>query len=187
MRLSVIGIGNSWASDDGVGPKAIALLEASWTAGNLGPVRQRAIAGHQETEDGQKTGAQVAFIKARQADIGLLDVLASSDDVILIDAVSSGAAPGTIHRQAWRPNLLTSRGVERASSHGLGVKELLELAGVLDKLPRRIQLWGVEAGSTEPGDRLSPLVEATLPKLVEHLSQAIDAAVCAVQPAPDSV
>jgi hydrogenase maturation protease len=156
MRLTVIGIGNPWASDDGVGPKAIEQLEAA------------CIAGYPDST------TQVAFITARHADIGLLDVLASSERVILVDALFSGAPPGTIYCEEWQPDLLNSRGIERASSHGMGVKELLELAAALGKLPGQVQLWGIEVESTEPGNVLSPKIGSALPVLIEQLGRAVE-------------
>ena len=149
VRVCVIGVGNEWASDDGVGPEVVRRL--------------RALA------KGEDEALPVEFVIIPQADPGLLDVLDRCDVAILVDAVSSGAPPGTIHRREWRPGVTAARGVERASSHGLGLGELLELAATLGRLPRRVWLWGVEVASTEPGQGLSQPVAAQVPALAQRL------------------
>ncbi len=149
MRICVIGLGNDWASDDGVGPEVVRRL------------RTRA----------QKPGQAlpIEFIILPQADPSLLDVFDRCDIAILVDAVVSGASPGTVYCEEWQPGALASRGIERTSSHGLGVRELLDLAAALDRLPRRVLLWGIEVVSTEPGRELSDPVAAQVPALVERL------------------
>jgi hypothetical protein len=53
--------------------------------------------------------------------------------------------------ETWESGMLAARGVQRASSHGFGVRELLEMAEVMGKLPARVELWGIEIASTEAG------------------------------------
>ncbi len=112
---------------------------------------------------------EVGFVIMAQPDLSLLDLLADSEHVIIVDAVMSGAAPGTLHRQVWEAGTLGDRGVERASSHGFGVRELLAMARALGKLPPRVELWGVEAASTAPGQGLSPQVAQAVDHVVEEL------------------
>jgi hydrogenase maturation protease len=46
------------------------------------------------------------------------------------------------------------------------VRELLEMAAVLGKLPARVQLVGIEIASTAPGRGLSPEVERAVERAV---------------------
>jgi len=86
--------------------------------------------------------------------------------LILVDARVSERPPGTLHHEKWQSGALAPRGVERASSHGFGVRELLEMAAVLGKLPARVQLVGIEIASTAPGRGLSPEVERAVERAV---------------------
>ena len=153
MRLCVVGIGNRWASDDGVGPEVVHRLQAE-----------------------VPPDCPVTFATLPQADPALLELMGRCDRLILVDAVVSGAPPGTVHRERWRSGLLGERGVERASSHGLGLREVLELAATLGRLPVQVELWGVEIVSTAPGEGLSPAVAAALPAIVAQLRQELEEA-----------
>ena len=66
--------------------------------------------------------------------IDLIDMWADEPQTTVIDAVSSGAEPGTIHRvdagQARLPAELF-----RGSTHALGVAEAVELARALGRPP----------------------------------------------------
>jgi hydrogenase maturation protease len=152
MATLVVGIGNPWASDDGVGQEVVRRLEA--------------LAEAQSRDGGQ---APATFSTTAQPDVALLDALENCDTAIIVDAVSSGAGPGTVHRRLWEPGTLDGRGVERTSSHGFGVRELLDLALALDQLPERVILWGIETGSREPGQGLSAEVAAVVPAVVKEL------------------
>lgn len=150
MRILVAGIGNPWASDDGVGAEVIHHLR------NRLPIAP---------EVGDATLEALAL---DEPSFSLLDVVDGCDHLIIVDAVASGAAPGTVHRLEWQPGVALDRGVERVSSHGLGIREVLELGAALGRLPGRVDLWGIEAGSTAPGSRLSPAVAAAVPVIVER-------------------
>ena len=156
MTLLVLGIGNPWAADDGVGPEVVRRLQVGW-----------------QEEGGDS--ALVEFQTLSQPDLGLLDALAECDALIVVDAVVSGAAPGTVHREVWQPGAVDSRGVERASSHGFGVRELLEMAAALGRLPARVELWGIEIESTEPGEGFSAAVGEAIPGVVEQLLAVVQA------------
>jgi hydrogenase maturation protease len=136
----VLGIGNEWAADDGVGPAVVRRVQQEWHT------------------RGRNATREVGFVVMARPDLSLLDHLADARRLIIVDAVVGGAAPGTLHRQVWRPGATESRGVERASSHGFGVEELLQMAAALGKLPPLVELWGIEIASTEPGSGLTPAV-----------------------------
>jgi hydrogenase maturation protease len=90
----------------------------------------------------------------------LIDLLGGTDAVILLDAVRSGAAPGTIHDLALADLVQPGAAV---SSHGIGIAETLALAGALGGLPRG-RLIGIESsrGSETLGALLSASVAAAL-------------------------
>ncbi|HEY52889.1 MAG TPA: hydrogenase maturation protease [Caldilineae bacterium] len=157
MTTLILGIGNEWASDDGVGPEVVRRLQGRWQ------------------KEGREPDREVEFSILAQPDLSLLDRIAGYSDLIVVDAVVGGQPPGTIHRETWEPGMLVERGVQRASSHGFGVHELLEMAAVMGKLPPRVQLIGIEIASTEPGQGLSATVAQAVEGVMEELAEMVGA------------
>ena len=90
--------------------------------------------------------------------VDLIHEWADEDEVILVDAVDSGAPPGTVHRiDAADPGVgaVPSHG----STHALGVAEAIALGRALGQLPARLTLFGIEGGRFNAGGNLSPEVE----------------------------
>jgi hydrogenase maturation protease len=91
----------------------------------------------------------------------LIDLWNGHDHVILLDAVRSGATPGTIVRR----NLVAAplpREWFHLSSHQLGIADAVELARTMGQLPRRLVFVGIEGERFESGVGLSPRVTAAL-------------------------
>ena len=93
-----------------------------------------------------------------------------TDIVILLDAVRSGAAPGTRHR--LDANDLPGAGM-LCSSHGFGIVPAIELARVLGDMPSRLLVCGLEADSSWTGFSLSPVVADALPSLVADIAEEV--------------
>jgi hydrogenase maturation protease len=99
---------------------------------------------------------------------GLLDVWAGHSPVVLVDAVRSGARPGTVHclrtGQSLPPvtaGAWTHSG--SGSTHAVGLAEMVELGRALGRLPERLVVVGVEAERFDHGAPLSPDVFAAVP------------------------
>ncbi|MEW6120567.1 MAG: hydrogenase maturation protease [Pseudomonadota bacterium] len=90
--------------------------------------------------------------------------------VVLIDAMTSGAAPGTVRqfdRADWR-------GYEGGlSSHGFGVFAALALAEAMGSLPPRLDLYGIEIGAAEPGSAITPAVREAARALAARLADTL--------------
>ena len=95
----------------------------------------------------------------------LLELWAGLDTVVVVDALRSGAAPGTLRRVDAGDGPLP-RELHLASTHALGIADALELARTLDRAPRRVVVLGLEGGSFGIGEELTPEVEAALDGLV---------------------
>ena len=83
----------------------------------------------------------------------LLDALEGADAAVLVDAVRTGAPAGRLRRLALG-DLARPRA---ASSHGLGVAQVLDLAAALGHAPAHIELLAVEisdAPGLEPSERV---------------------------------
>ena len=78
--------------------------------------------------------------------VSLIALWEDADHVWLIDAVVSGAAPGTVHRVDAVTEPLLARPPCR-STHALGLADAVELARVLGRLPHRLVVFGVEAAA----------------------------------------
>ncbi|HTZ97132.1 MAG TPA: hydrogenase maturation protease [Terriglobales bacterium] len=137
--MLIIGCGNRERSDDG--------------AGILVAERLRELGIEAETRIGEA--------------LDLIEAWNGADDVILVDAVLTGAPVGTV--QAWdgRQPLASVR--TNTSSHGLGVAEAIELAHVLDRLPTRLRVYGIEGRRFEPRAEISPEVRCAIEEVVRRI------------------
>lgn len=144
--VRIIGIGSP-SGDDRIGWETIDALRASGLPAHFP-------AGSISTECCDRPGAR------------LVALLADADPGIVIDAMRSGAPPGTIRR-------LTAGEVEAApgllSSHGFGLAEALALARALGALPPRLIVFGVELAQAHPGAGLSAPVRAAIPGVLERI------------------
>jgi len=143
--LLVIGIGNLYRHDDAAG-----LLAAR-------KLKEIAPGGVTVLEE---SGEATALIQA----------WAGADEVVLVDAVSSGAAPGSLYRFEVGQDPLRAD-LFAASSHTLGVSQAIELARALHCLPRCLTVYGIEGADFSPGVGLSPAVEHSLPVVVQQIHQ----------------
>ena len=129
---AVIGIGNTYRSDDGAGIFVSRMLKGAASPG-------------------------VRILEASGEGTDLMDAWQNVEFVILIDAVQSGSAPGTIHHFDARESTLPSR-FFHYSTHAFSVAEAVELARALDRLPPRLVVYGIEGASFVAGEGLSPEV-----------------------------
>ncbi len=102
----------------------------------------------------------------------LIDAWDGAEALWLVDAVSSGAAAGTVHRLDAASSELPPS-LFRASTHHVGLGETVELARVLGRLPARTVLYGIEGGTFDVGETLSPAVAAAVPQVADALRAEI--------------
>ena len=100
--------------------------------------------------------------------LALIESWKGEDDVIVVDAVVTGAPPGTIHM--WdNPHLLSLAG-SPSSTHGFGVAEAVELAWILGKLPPRLVVYGIEGKQFKHGYRISPELKPAIEDVVQRIT-----------------
>ena len=104
--------------------------------------------------------------------VGLIEDWTGADAVIVIDAVSSGAPPGTIHRLDPLSEPIPA-GLSQGSTHAFGLAETIELARALDRLPARLLVYGIEGGCFDAGDQLSPPVRAAVDAVRDELQERL--------------
>jgi hydrogenase maturation protease len=111
----------------------------------------------------------------------LLDLWAGLDTVVVVDAVRSGATPGTLHRVDAGDRPLP-RDIGLASTHAMGIADALELGRSLGRAPARVVVLGLEGASFAPGEELTPAVEAALEPLVAAVLAELGEVPCTSAP-----
>jgi hydrogenase maturation protease len=127
--LLIVGVGNIYRSDDGIGISVLYRLRERLPSA----IRTRELTGE---------------------GTALLEVWKEANWVIVVDAVQSGAPPGTIHRLDAHSEEIPKR-LFPYSTHAFSVAEAVELARALDLLPRRLLLYGIEGRTFAAGIGLS--------------------------------
>lgn len=133
MKTLVIGIGNEYRGDDGVGR----VLARRMVALDLPNVEIRESSGES---------------------FSLMELWAETQKVILVDAIQSGATPGTVQRFDAGSQPLPTEFVQQCSTHALSLPEAVELARSLGQLPPEVVIFGIEGLSFEHGNNLTPTV-----------------------------
>jgi hydrogenase maturation protease len=141
MNILVLGVGNILLHDEGLGVRAIEELERAY-----------AFAPEVELVDGGTCGLE------------LLDNLKGRDLLVIIDAMKNGGPPGSVYRLA--DGEVPAHFNTRITPHQLGISDLLATLGLMDSLPGRLVLFGVEPGDLSTGLGLSESVEQALARVV---------------------
>ena len=128
-RPLLIAAGNRWRRDDGVGVVLVERLAA--TLGDRVDTR------HLSGEGG-----------------GLIEAWQGRDVVWLFDAAAPAGQPGRVTRIETQREPVPAA-LCHHSSHRFGVAEAIELARVLDRLPRRLVLVAIEGADFGDGEGLS--------------------------------
>lgn len=142
-RVLVIGCGNPLRGDDRAGIEFARRLTAA-------------------------APAHVRVARCEGEPIALLEMWEDVPRVLLIDAMKTGAPPGTIHRFDAAARPLPARAAH-AAGHTLGLAAVIELARRLGRLPPRVTVFGIEGAGFALGDGLSPAVKGALPGLVRRV------------------
>ena len=143
----IIGVGNEFRNDDAAGILAARLLKG------LLPVE---ITVAENDGDGTK----------------LMDLWNGYENVILIDAVSFGTEPGTIHTiDANRTEFPKETSIH--SSHMFSIAEAIETSRALNKLPEKVTVYGIEGKSYEFGSTISDEVNDAIEKVVSEIQKEI--------------
>lgn len=147
INTVVIGIGNEYRSDDGVGIEIADRLSKLNLKGAI-------------------------ILKQNGEPTLLMDSWRDAYKTVVIDATSSGASPGTVTRFSATEKPLPTE-LFHFSTHSFSLADVIELARGLDKLPERLIVYGVEGKNFENGIGLTPEVEKAVEKSIELIIQEI--------------
>ena len=137
----VIGMGNTILSDEGVGVHAARLLQ-----------------------NDPRVPAGVTILDGGTVGLELVPYASDASRVLLLDAMNSGKAPGTLARMTGRDLLGMTGG---CSAHQLGVADLIAALFLVSTRPQDIVVLGVQPANIDWGTSLSPEVEAALAPFVD--------------------
>lgn len=139
-RVVILGVGNLLQSDEGVGPQFVGRFERSWTM-----------------------PATALLIDGGTSAMELLDELACVDLLLVVDAVSIGAQPGTV--VVLKGERVPEFFSLKISPHQVGLLDALAALRLQGESPSEIVILGVEPGVLDLSMELSPTVQDALPRL----------------------
>jgi hydrogenase maturation protease len=102
----------------------------------------------------------------------LLSAWDGAERVYVVDAVTADLPPGTIVRLTAE-QLMRSEGVRTLSTHGIGVREAVEISHVLGMLPDRLAIYGIAGQTFAPGDGITSLVESAGRRVIARLRRSV--------------
>jgi hydrogenase maturation protease len=141
VRVTVIGLGQALRGDDAAGIEAVRRWQREYA----------------------ETASHAIVQYAELPGLALLEMLEGFEAAVIVDAVESAAAAGTVYRLG--PDDLDAFSTGAKSAHGWGVAETLQLGRQLGALEEgvRIRLVGIAAAHMETGKPLSEAVMQALP------------------------
>lgn len=142
-RVVVIGCGNSLRGDDAVGPALVRQL------------CEDGVPDHVTVVDGGTAGMTVAF------------TMRGADTVVLVDAASTGAEPGTIFRVSDE-QLDELPAADPVLTHDLRWQHALSLGRWMlgGDHPDHVVVYLIEIGQSQPGTPMSAAVEQAMYRVV---------------------
>jgi len=145
----VLGLGNILLEDEGLGIRALELLQQRYE-----------IPSEVELLDGGTTG------------MGLLDDISGRQHLLVLDAVQTGEPPGTLVKLAGDEVPVYFE--MRISPHQLGLSDVLATLELSGERPAGVTVLGLVPESLEMCLQLSDLVNGRLDSLVEAAVKELD-------------
>ncbi len=143
-RLKVIAVGNDLYGDDGVGNAVLHALEQI-----------------SEMKD-------VKLINGATDALGLINHFSETDHVIIVDAAQMGENPGTV-RVFSKEEVKLKIKMDHLSVHGISLAETFDIAQVVDSLPEKITIIGIEPKNIGISQNLSDVVTQSIPEVVSNI------------------
>jgi len=148
-HIMVLGVGNLLFTDEGVGIHTVQTL-----------LEQYEFSENVSIEDGGVLG------------INLLGIISEADDLIVVDAIRNGGAPGTLYR--LEGDDIPKRILAKNSLHQVDLLEALTLCQALDKVPETV-IVGVEPEDIETLSlELTPPVQEKMDDLIAMVLKELD-------------
>lgn len=104
----------------------------------------------------------------------LLDLWEGETAVFLIDAIRSGRQVGAVVRFELEGEPLPAI-FSPMSTHALGLREAIELARTLDRLPDQVVIFGIEGARFGVGEPMSSAVESACERVTAEVIEKVQA------------
>lgn len=142
-RKVVLGLGNLLNNDEGLGVRALELLD---------------------TQFGDQTDFEL--LDGGVLGLNLLMIVEDCSHLLILDAVNVGKPAGTVV-ELTREQIPLYSGV-KMSQHQITFQEVLGLANIRGKLPEHLHLIGIQPEDLSVGLELSLSVSEKLPEVVKR-------------------
>ena len=145
--IIVIGIGNPNFKDDGVGLKVVEELEKK---------------GVKDT------------VKYLNIDLKVIDSMRGYRKAIIVDAVNTGATPGTIFEFDGKS---TWQNVYASGTHSMSIFEVIRIGYEVfpEEMPEEVKIIGIEGEEVlSLGMELTPTIQKIVPKVVEKILNELE-------------
>ena len=149
MKTLVLGIGNPILTDDGVAIHIVKRLKE------------------------EKLGADIEL--AATGGLGIIELVAGYDRLILVDAIITGNKPGTIFELSLE-ELRSHPPLHFASTHDVSFVAALKLGRELipEKMPREITIFAIEVEDTTTfGEECTQKVQEAIPQVLKLIKRKI--------------
>jgi len=149
----IIGVGNILCADEGVGVRVVNEL------------KRAPVLPYVEVFDCGTSG------------IAVLEALDGAEKAVIVDAVSTGAEPGTIHRLTLEGILAMDDNLFKlVSLHQFDLIATLKVAQLTTayRMPREVVMIGIEGKSYDFSLELSDEVNRVLPKVIEATLREVE-------------
>ncbi|HUG99867.1 MAG TPA: HyaD/HybD family hydrogenase maturation endopeptidase [Gammaproteobacteria bacterium] len=146
----VLGVGNTILTDEGIGPWVVERLRA------LNP----------EVLD-------VTWMDGGTLSFSIATCVEDADRLIVVDATELRSSPGTV-RVFVDEEMDRMLGGHGRSIHEVGLMDLMNMARLTERLPRRRALVGIQPESIDWGTEPSPAVGAAMPAAARAVAALIE-------------
>ncbi|MEH7093362.1 HyaD/HybD family hydrogenase maturation endopeptidase [Neobacillus vireti] len=149
QKITIIGIGNTLFSDEGVGIHLLPLLEQAL-----------------------KEDENIEIIEGLTDGMRLLGPVEDAENLIIIDAINAGREGGTVI--ALEGDEIPAYFGIKMSIHQLGFQEVLLAAKMRDRFPKQIVMLGMQPTSLELGVGLTAVNQSKLGELFEAVMSQVE-------------
>lgn len=150
MKTLILGLGNTLLGDEGVGVHVVRRLRGQQVQNN-----------------------EIELLDGGTLSFTLAGVIEAVDQLVVIDAARINGTPGGIHLYEGEEMDRFIAARQKSSVHEVSLLDLLTIARLTDRLPRRRALIGIEPELVDWSDSLSRRVEQAVPRACDVARQLI--------------
>lgn len=149
IKITIIGVGNTLFSDEGVGVHVLPLLVEEF-----------------------KDDPTVEIIEGATDGMMLLEPVEDAEYLIVVDAINAGKPSGTLLTLEG-DDIPEYYGI-KISVHQIGFQEVLWAAKFRERYPAHVRMFGIQPGCLDIGLELTEAVQKQLPQLAERIISQVN-------------